>query len=85
VRGNIPSRTEDQEVCKRRSWIARRSRHYAEDGRINVIDRNRTNIDKLRQVILVRDIVAVPRYDIERRVFLLADEELAAQLVDDLP
>jgi hypothetical protein len=50
-----------------------------------VIDRNRTNIDKLRQVILVRDIVAVPRYDIERRVLLLADEELAAQLVDDLP
>jgi hypothetical protein len=38
VRGNIPSRTEDQKIGKRRSWVARRSSHDAEDGRINVID-----------------------------------------------
>jgi hypothetical protein len=85
MRSDIPSRTEDQKVCERRSWVARRSRQDAKNGRINVIDRNRTNIDELRQVVLVRDIVAVPRDDIEWGVFLLTDEKFAAQLVNDLP
>lgn len=50
-----------------------------------MVDGNRTNINKLGQIILVRDVVSMPRDDVERRVFLFADEKLASQLVHDFP
>lgn len=50
-----------------------------------MVDGNRAYVDKLGQVILVRDIVPMPRYNIKRRVFLAALEELATHLVHNLP
>jgi hypothetical protein len=44
-----------------------------------------SNIDEFGQIVLVRNVVSVPRYDVEWRVLLGALEELAAKLVDDFP
>jgi hypothetical protein len=50
-----------------------------------VVDRDGTHIDELGQVVLVWDVVAVPRYHIKRRVLLRAAEKLAAEFIDNLP
>lgn len=43
------------------------------------------HVDELCQVVLVGDVVAVPRNDIKRGVVLRALEELSAELIDDFP
>ena len=50
-----------------------------------MVYRDGSNVDELGQIVLIRDVVSVPRYDIEWRVLLGALEELAAKLVDDFP
>jgi len=85
VRCNIPSRTEDQKVRKRCCWIPRWCSHNAEDRRINVIHRDRPDVDKLCQIVLVRNIVPMPCHNIKRRVLLRAFEKPAAELVQNLP
>jgi len=85
VRSNIPPGAEDQKVRKRRGWVSRGRRQNTENRRVNVVNRDRTNIDKLRQVVLVWHIVAVPCNYVKGRVLLRTAEELAAKLVHDLP
>lgn len=46
---------------------------------------DRTNINKFGKIVLVRNIVAMPSYNIERRVILCAFKELAAKFVDNFP
>jgi hypothetical protein len=50
-----------------------------------MIHRNRSNIDKFREIVLVRNVVSVPSYDVKWRVLLSTLEELAAEFVDDFP
>jgi hypothetical protein len=85
VRSNIPPRAKNQKVRKRRGWVPRGRGQNAENRRVDVVDRDRTDIDKLGQVVLVWDVVSVPCDYIEGRVLLRAAEELAAELVHDLP
>lgn len=82
---NIPSRGEDQEISKGSCGISRRGGKNAENGRVDMVHGDGAHVDKLGQVVLVGYIVAMPGDDIERRVGLLAHEELATQLVNDLP
>lgn len=53
VRGNVPTRREDEEIGKRRCWVARACRQDAKDGRINVVDADASDVDKFREVVLV--------------------------------
>lgn len=85
VRGDVPARREDEEVGERRVEVARLGREHAEDGRVDVVDRDGADIDEFRQVVLVRNVVPVPGDDVEGAVVLCALEELAAELVHDLP
>lgn len=50
-----------------------------------MVDRDGANVDKLRKVIFVRHVVTMPCDYIERTMVLLALEELAPKLVDDIP
>lgn len=61
TRGNIPSRGESEEVSNRRGEIAGFCRKHTEDRRINVVDRDRANIDKLGQIIFIGDLKCVSR------------------------
>ena len=63
---NVPSRAEDQKVCERRSRIPGWGCENTEDRGVDVIHGNGSNIDEFGQVVFVRHIVAVPRYDVER-------------------
>jgi hypothetical protein len=47
TRGDIPARGESKEVSKRRAEIAGFGCQNAENGRINMIDRDRADVDKL--------------------------------------
>jgi hypothetical protein len=53
TRSHIPSRRKNEQISQRSSEISRFGGQNTEYGWINVIDRYRTNIDELGQVILV--------------------------------
>lgn len=59
TRGNIPARGESEEISNRRGEIAGFRREHTEDGWINMVYRNRANIDKLGQVIFIGDLECV--------------------------
>ena len=50
-----------------------------------MVDGDGAHVDEFGQVVLVRDVVSMPGDDVEGRVVLCALEELAAELIDDLP
>jgi hypothetical protein len=50
-----------------------------------MIDGDRSNIDKLGQIVFVRHIVAMPGDYIKGGMALRALEELAAELIDNFP
>lgn len=50
-----------------------------------MVHRDRSNVNKLCQIVLVGHIVAMPSDDIKRAVVLRALKELSAHLVDDFP
>jgi hypothetical protein len=50
-----------------------------------MVDRNGAHINKLCQIVLVRDIVSVPCHYIKGRMLLGAAEELATKFVHNLP
>lgn len=85
VARDVPSRAEDQKVCQGGGRIATRGCQDAEDARIDVVDGDGAHVDELGQIVLVRDVVAVPGDDVEGAVVLRRLEKLAAELVDDFP
>lgn len=50
-----------------------------------MVDRDGSDVHELRQIILIRHIVAMPGYYVKRRVLLCALEELPTQLINYLP
>lgn len=50
-----------------------------------MVNGDRAHVDELCQVILVRNVVAMPRHYIEWRMLLRAAKKLAAELVHNLP
>lgn len=50
---HVPARREDQKVRERRRRIARACCKNAEDGWINVVDRDGADIDEFGQIVLV--------------------------------
>lgn len=85
VRRDVPARGEDEEVGQGCGGVARPGRQHAKDGRVNVVDGDGADIDKLCEVVLVGDVVAVPRNHVKGAVPLGAVEELASQLVYNVP
>lgn len=85
IGGDVPARGKDEEVGKRGWWVTRLCGQDAEDTRVNVVNRDGSDVDKLGEIVLVRDIIAVPGNDVEWTVLLGPPEELAAKLVDNLP
>jgi hypothetical protein len=85
MRGHVPPGAEDQEICKRGCRISRWRSQDAENGGINMVYRDGTDVDKLCQVVLVWHIVAVPCNHVEWRMLLRAAKELATELVHNLP
>lgn len=50
-----------------------------------MVHRDGTHVHEFRQIVLVRDIVSMPRNDVKWRVLLCAVEELATKLVHNVP
>lgn len=56
VRRYVPAGGEDEEIGEGSSRIAGAGCEDAEDGRINVVDRDGTDVDELGQIVLVWDL-----------------------------
>lgn len=53
VRGDVPTGGEDEEVSKRGGGVARGSGQNAEDGGVDVVDGDGTDVDELGEIVLV--------------------------------
>src|SRR5579862_5993212 len=67
---DIPSRGEDKNIGEGSCRIARFGGQNSEDGGVDVVNRDRADIDKLGQIILVWGIVSGPGDNVERTVLL---------------
>jgi hypothetical protein len=85
VAGGIPPGREDEDISERSGGITRLGSQDGEDGRINVIDGNGTDVDEFGEIVLVWGIVSGPSDDIKGSVLLERVKVLAAKLVDHLP
>lgn len=56
---HVPARGKDEKVGQWRGGIPRLGSQDAEDGGINVVDRDGANIDELCQVVFERDLARV--------------------------
>ena len=62
--------------------LAGRRRQHREDRRIGMVEQDRADRRKRRQIVFVGRVVAVPGDDVERRVAELGDVEPAAPFHD---
>jgi hypothetical protein len=81
---DVPSRREDEDISKRGSGIARLGGQDGEDGGVDVVDGDGTNVDEFGQIILVWSVISGPSDNIEGAVLLKRVEQFAAESVDDL-
>ncbi len=79
-----PARREDDEIDVGCAFLATRRGQHGEDRRIGMVEQDRTDGRKRRQIIFVGRVVAVPRNNVERRMAKFGDMELAAPF-DDQP
>ena len=78
-----PARRKDHEVEVGRAGRVARRGQYGEDRRVGMIEADRADRIERAQVVLVRDMVAMPRHDIQRRVADAGVPEMALELGDE--
>lgn len=72
---NRPPRRKDNKIGNGRSVPIARTRQHRENARIAMIEADRIDHHELGKIVLVRDVVSVPRHHIERRMILSCNEQ----------
>lgn len=80
-----PPWRENHEINHSLARIIGLTRKHGKDAWVGMIVADSTDRVELLEVVLVRNVVALPGHNIERRVILLIDEMLTTILADDLP
>ena len=85
VLADKPPWREDHKINDSLAWIIGLTCKHSKDAWVGMIVANGADRVELLEVILVRNVVALPGHNIERRVVLLIDEVLTTILANNLP
>jgi hypothetical protein len=66
-----PARWKDNEITKCLPWVICLRCQHSKDRGVWVVEGDRSNSIELSEVVLVRCVVSMPSYNIERRVVIL--------------